>query len=70
MTSTIKAPKQLAEGITGSWLPVLAGEHCSVCFTVNRVLRLSFGYDTIRVCALCGVALRELLVDALEDEDQ
>lgn len=52
-----------AEGITGYW----TSDRCSVCFHPLRVLRLAFGYDVIRLCEACGTAMRELLIDALEE---
>lgn len=58
------------EGIIGYWIPVEAGERCSVCFARERVLRLVFGKDTAHVCEPCGIALRELLIDALENFDE
>lgn len=42
---------------------------CSVCVASGRVLRIKFNYQELRVCAECGSALRELLIDALEDEE-
>lgn len=56
-------------GFTGYWLPAYIKERCSVCFSRGRVLRLMFNHDQVRVCEPCAIALRELLIDALEDVD-
>jgi len=58
----------LTEGVTGYWVGP-EGHRCSVCFSKVRVLRLAFGYDVILLCVPCAVSMRELLIDALEDED-
>lgn len=59
------------EGITGFWIKASRARHCLVCLRKDgKVLLLTFGVDEMLVCAACGVALRELLTDALEDDHE
>jgi len=73
-------PTTTTEGITGYWTAAPNAGRCSVCFTAVRssefepvakesghILQLAFGYDVVRLCPACAIAMRELLTDALED---
>lgn len=67
MTDT-SSTNQVDEGISGYWINAAAGERCSVCFRKDgQVLRLTFSGNTLRLCPDCGVAMCDLLIDALED---
>lgn len=58
------------EGFTGYWINAQVKQRCSTCFRNDgRTLRLTFGNDTVCFCDGCATALRELLIDALEDDD-
>lgn len=60
---------ELENGITGYWIPASGAYRCSVCLHKDKkVFRILLGEDEVRVCQSCGIALREMLIDALEDE--
>jgi hydrogenase maturation factor HypF (carbamoyltransferase family) len=59
------------EGFEGLWITAGATRTCSACAkNYGKVLQLKFGTETMRACPECAVALRELLIDALEDEGE
>lgn len=71
MTTTSNPNTELEpeNGITGYWMDASGAYRCSVCLHKNRrVFRMLLGEDEVRVCLNCGIALREMLIDALEDE--
>ena len=56
-------------GITGYWTIADVLHRCSVCRALGRVFRIECEADEFHVCKPCGIALREMLIDALEDEE-
>ena len=60
---------ELENGITGYWMNASGAYSCSVCLRKNgKVFRIFLGEDEARLCPNCGIALREMLIDALENE--